>query len=129
MNDRLFKVGVTVPISAATSPKAHARLKRINAVGAAADAQDSCYVQAAPNESQSSARWRKVYDRAMDRICGSDDGKIPPCPQMLQDAVLTTEAPLHPPGSGLDSVTANIYDPSDVSTEMAAPLFTIEDEY
>ena len=90
---RLSIVGVTVPVDPRVSPLAAALLRDLNATGAAGDAQQITYFRSNPSKSESAATLLDQYERQLNRIAGDNTRKIPGDPRLLQDAILSNEAP------------------------------------
>ncbi len=121
INARLSTVGVTVPVAIGTSPKAYAKLKYLNALGTAGIAQQTTFMRAAPNESASANTFLKMYFERLKFYMQF--------PSALIDAVLTTDAPVHPPTSSVWSAVAEIADTSDFATELDPPDFDVNKEW
>lgn len=137
MDSRLSTVGVTTPAVLATSPKAFALLKIINAYGGAYLAQSSTYQRGAPDESASANIWKKLYEEYMstdiNAKTGEHEGRYLRNPELLQDAEFTSGRPIKPHGEGLQSRVANLYETDsnlgyDDGNFKVSPMFKVSED-
>lgn len=70
IDERLRAVRFTLPIVLADSPIASAMLSVVNALGAAAIAEDSVFMQSIPDQSTHGEVLREQYQGLLDQICG-----------------------------------------------------------
>ena len=69
IDGRLRRAGFTLPILEGSSPIAFVLLEVLNALGAAARAEDSIFMQSSPNQSTHGQVLKKSYDDMLEGVC------------------------------------------------------------
>jgi len=88
IDSELFVIGVSVPVVEATSPDAYKRLKDLNAIGAAAEAEAVAWNEQeddSPDDSFTPGYFRKLFNETLKQYCEY--------PKKLIDAVLSATHP------------------------------------